>query len=92
MDEVSRMAALAKIRLTDKEKLKAAGDLDKMLGYFEILKSADVSDISADEEAVTETELREDVPGVSAYSADILSGAPASASDMFVVSRTVGAE
>ena len=92
MDEVSRAAALAKIKLSDDERLKAAVDLDKMLGYFEILKSADVSGLSADDDAVCENELREDVPGVSAYSADIMSGAPLSASGMFVVSRTVGAE
>ncbi|MCR5118770.1 MAG: Asp-tRNA(Asn)/Glu-tRNA(Gln) amidotransferase subunit GatC [Lachnospiraceae bacterium] len=92
MDEVSRAAALAKIKLSDDEKLKAAGDLEKMLGYFEILKSADLSGISADEETVPEYELREDVPSESAICTGIMDGAPDAADGMFMVPGTVKAE
>ena len=92
MDEVSRAAALAKIYLSDEEKIRAAGDLQKMLGYFEILKSADVSDISAEEEALSVSALRADKAEQSGLGDDIMKAAPAAANDMFVVPGTLKAE
>ncbi|MCR4584185.1 MAG: Asp-tRNA(Asn)/Glu-tRNA(Gln) amidotransferase subunit GatC [Lachnospiraceae bacterium] len=88
-DEVSRAAALAKIRLSEEEKLKAAEELKSMLSYLELLKTADVSGVGEDTETACEAELREDEAALGGMGAAITEAAPETFEDMFVVPRTV---
>lgn len=89
MDAIDRAAALAKLRLSDDEKSKAAEDLKKMLEYFEILKSADLSHAPEAEETVDALRLREDKAVSCDVSETIVPEAPQSADKMFVVPETI---
>jgi aspartyl-tRNA(Asn)/glutamyl-tRNA(Gln) amidotransferase subunit C len=89
MDAIDRAAALARIRLSEDEKSKAAADLEEMLKYFEILKKADINETAGDEESVKTDELREDKAVAGDMSAAIISAAPQSENGMFVVPETI---
>ena len=89
MDEVTRAAVLSKLIISEEEKQKAASDLERMLEYFEILKSADVSGLDGSQDFIPVCELRDDETVDSGMSGDIAAAAPASHEGMFVVPKTV---
>ena len=73
-DEVARVAALARVALTDEEVTRLAGELDAVASSF-----ARVTNV-----------LREDVPGPTLDVEELLAGAPASEDSMFLVPQILG--
>jgi aspartyl-tRNA(Asn)/glutamyl-tRNA(Gln) amidotransferase subunit C len=63
-NEVERIAILARINLSEKEKEKMAEDLDQILGYIEKLNQVDTSNIEPTAQVTgLEDVTRNDKPG-----------------------------
>jgi len=92
-DEVARVAALARIDLTDTEVTKIFKDLSVIINSV-----AAVSEIATPEVPKTSHPLpltnvfREDVPEASVNLAEVLAMAPEAQSNMFVVPQILGEE
>ncbi len=87
-DEVAKIAALAKLRLTDEEAAKFAEQFDAILGHLDKLRAVDTTGVDPLDHPLPLTDvLREDVPaaGLSRYEA--LCGAPDATRDSFRVPR-----
>lgn len=89
LDEVRRIAALARLRLSPDEEARLAGELSAILDYVRALEELDVSGVDPMTHALAagETPFREDVvlPGLPTDEA--LANAPARAGDCFQVPR-----
>jgi aspartyl-tRNA(Asn)/glutamyl-tRNA(Gln) amidotransferase subunit C len=90
-EEVRRIAALARLRLSPEEESRLAGELSAILDYVRQLEELDVSGVEPMTHALAagETPLREDVvlPGLSPGEA--LANAPARAGTCFQVPRII---
>jgi len=92
LEEVRRIAALARLRLTPEEEERFAGQLSAILGYVEELKALDVSGVEPMTHALAAGEapaLRadQDRPGLGAEVA--VEAAPARAGTHFQVPRII---
>lgn len=90
-EEVRRIAALARLRLSPAEESRLAGELSAILDYVRQLEELDVSDVEPMTHALAagETPFREDavLPGLSTDEA--LANAPARAGTCFQVPRII---
>jgi aspartyl-tRNA(Asn)/glutamyl-tRNA(Gln) amidotransferase subunit C len=91
VDEVRRIATLARLRLSPEEEVRLAGELSAILDYVRQLEELDVSGVPPMTHALAgeETPLREDqvVPGLPVERA--LANAPARAGTCFQVPRII---
>lgn len=87
-EDVAKIAALAKLKLTDAEAARFAGQFGAILGHLEKLRAVDTSGVEPlDHPLPLADVLREDAPqaGLSRYAA--LCGAPDHTRDSFRVPR-----
>ena len=90
-DEVARVAALARVALTDEEVTRLAGELDAVASSFARVTSVVTPDLPPTSHPVPLTNVfREDVPGPTLDVDELLSGAPASEDSMFLVPQILG--
>ena len=90
-DEVARVAALARVALSDEEVSRLAGELDAVASSFARVTSVVTSDLPATSHPVPLTNvLREDVPAPTLDVDELLAGAPASENSMFLVPQILG--
>lgn len=76
-DEVARIAALARIKLSDEELDKYRTDLNKVLGYIEILKTVNTDGVEPLAQVTgVENVFRDDEARTSDIADEILSLAP----------------
>jgi aspartyl-tRNA(Asn)/glutamyl-tRNA(Gln) amidotransferase subunit C len=91
LEEVRRIAALARLRLLPQEEVRLAGELSAILDYVRLLEELDVSAVEPMTHALAsvETPLRGDEvrPGLSPEEA--LSNAPARDGTCFQVPRII---
>ena len=85
---IDMIASLAALDLTDDEKAAAAGDMEKMIAFFDRLKGADTEAGDADIGS-GQNILRMDEPEESIMAEEILCLAPESREGMYKVPRTI---
>ena len=91
--EVARVAALARVALTDAEVERLAKELDAVASSFDRVNSVVSAEIPATSHPVPLTNvMREDVPGPTLDVEELLAGAPASEDSMFLVPQILGDE
>lgn len=89
-DTIDYIAALAKLELTDDERRQAAGDMEKMLDYIDILGELDTAGAQpAFHIFPLENVFREDEVTNGDGREETLRNAPLEENHMFVVPRTV---
>ncbi len=79
-DDVKKLAALARIKLTLEEETSLAGDMENILGYVQQLQdvSAEQHAVAADANAARNVLRPDEAPHErGAYSEDLLAAAPA---------------
>jgi aspartyl-tRNA(Asn)/glutamyl-tRNA(Gln) amidotransferase subunit C len=86
IEEVEHVAHLARLRLSAEELEKMRTDLSNILGYIDILKEVDVSDVAPTAQ-VTDlfNIMRDDEVGPSLPREDVLANAPDQRDGMFRV-------
>ena len=90
-EEVLRIAALARLSLTDAEASSMTTQLDAILEYVEQLKTLDTKDVVPTAHlAERATPLREDVPTGSLSQEVALANAPKQGGGGFLVPKVVG--
>lgn len=90
-EEVARVAALARVALSEEEVTRLAGELDAVASSFARVTSVVTPDLPATSHPVPLTNvLREDVPGPTLDVDELLAGAPASEDSMFLVPQILG--
>jgi len=90
LDQVKKIAHLARIKIDDTEANKYQGELNKIFGWIEQLQEVDTDGI-APLYSVAEHELplRDDVISDGGIKNDILANAPEAKYDHFVVTKVV---
>lgn len=92
-DEVARVAALARVALSDEEVTRLAAELDAVASSFARVKSVVTPDLPATSHPVPLSNVwREDVPGETLDVEELLAGAPASEDSQFLVPQILGEE
>ncbi|MCL2594217.1 MAG: Asp-tRNA(Asn)/Glu-tRNA(Gln) amidotransferase subunit GatC [Promicromonosporaceae bacterium] len=92
-DEVARVAALARIDLTDEEVAKFAGELDVIVESVARVSKVATLDVPATSHPLPLTNVfRDDVPEPSLPIDDVLAAAPESQDGKFVVAQILGEE
>lgn len=97
-EDVRRIAALARLELTDEELDTLAGDMRDILAHVDALRTADLTDDDIDDahprhlhsplaEAPARGGLRRDAPATDALSTDIASFAPELRDGFFTLPR-----
>ena len=90
-DEVARVAALARVALSEEEVTRLAGELDAVASSFARVTSVVTPDLPATSHPVPLTNvLREDTPGPTLDVDELLAGAPAAEDSMFLVPQILG--
>ena len=90
-DEVARVAALARVALSEEEVTRLAGELDAVASSFARVTSVVSPDLPATSHPVPlNNVLREDAPGPTLDVDELLSGAPAAEDSMFLVPQILG--
>lgn len=88
LEQVSHLAALARIELTEDEKVRIASQLAVVLDAVATVQEVATADVPATSHPVPLADvLREDEPRPSLSTIDALSGAPAAEDDRFRVPR-----
>ena len=91
--EVARVAALARVALTDAEVERLAKELDAVASSFARVNCGVPAETPAPSHPVPLTNvMREDVPGPTLDVEELLAGAPASEDSMFLVPQILGDE
>jgi len=90
--DVDRIAALARLELSDEERVRFATQLTAILAYADEIQQADTSGATGDDGAAPATPLREDALRPSLHREDVLAQAPAAdpAAGLFKVPRVLG--
>ena len=92
-DEVARVAALARVALTDEEVTRLAGELDAVASSFARVTSVVTPDLPATSHPVPLTNvLRDDVEAPCLSRDEVLAGAPDTADGRFRVPRILDEE
>lgn len=88
--DVEKIAALAKLKFSAKEKIKLQGDLNKVLGYIDQLNELDLKDVEPIEN-INETEnvLRKDEPQKWLTTDEALKNAPSKTGKFFKVPKVL---
>lgn len=90
LDEVRRVAVLARLAMTDDELSRMQHDMDAILGYVAELDAIDVRGVEPTFHAVpTDAPMRPDVVGLSLPVGEALSQAPESEADGFAVPKVI---
>ena len=90
-DEFARVAALARVALSEEEVTRLAGELDAVASSFARVTSVVTPDLPATSHPVPlNNVLREDAPGPTLDVDELLSGAPAAEDSMFLVPQILG--
>jgi aspartyl-tRNA(Asn)/glutamyl-tRNA(Gln) amidotransferase subunit C len=90
VETVDHVARLARLSLTDEERLTFARQLDGILAYAESIQSLDTSAVEPMSHAVTSEMVREDVPAPSLERDRVLAAAPDASDNLFRVPRVLG--
>lgn len=90
INDVERIAALAKLKFSDKEKQKLQKDMNQVLGYIDQLSELDLKDVEPLEN-INETEnvMRPDVPEKWLTTEEALKNAPAKTGKFFKVPKVL---
>jgi len=89
-DEVLHIAALARLKMDEEELTAMTGQLDALLGYFDLLKEVDTAGVVPTTHPFAKVNaLRDDTPLGSLPAATALAGAPAATEEFFVVPRVL---
>jgi aspartyl-tRNA(Asn)/glutamyl-tRNA(Gln) amidotransferase subunit C len=90
--DVDRIAALARLELTDEERTRFATQLSAILGYADQVQQADTSGVSADPSTLPVARLRDDDLAPSLDRGEVLGQAPAAdrTAGLFKVPRVLG--
>lgn len=90
--DVDRIAALARLELSDEERTRFATQLTAILAYADQVQQADTSGAAAAQAGTPATPLRDDVQQPSLERDEILAQAPAAdrAAGLFKVPRVLG--
>jgi aspartyl-tRNA(Asn)/glutamyl-tRNA(Gln) amidotransferase subunit C len=92
-EEVARLASLARIRLTDEEISRFAGEFDAILHAVESVSEVATDDIPATSHPIPLTNVfRDDVVRDTLSTESALDQAPASDQDRFLVPQILGEE
>ena len=92
-EEVERVAALARLSLSDDEITRMASDLDAILGYAEMLQEVDTQGVEPTSHAIPlPTPMRDDVPDEPLDPELALSNAPERSHSAFVVPKVIEGE
>lgn len=92
VEEVLKIAHLARLELSDEEALRYSSELTKILEYFSKLQKLDTQDVSPTFHALkVPTPFREDKVKPFKYVEEILKNAPQSYQQMIVVPKVVKA-
>ncbi len=90
IEDVQRMATLARLEITDETKALFAGQFADILNYMDVLAHVDTDNIEPlYSPIVHEGILREDVAQNKAKRAEVLSNAPRDDEQYFIVPRIV---
>ena len=93
LEEVRIIAELAKLDLTDEEISRYAGQLSKLLDYFQLLQQVDTSHIETlDAQSAGVNILREDTAKPALSSEEVISNAPEAQNNQFLVSPVLDNE
>lgn len=88
--EVRYVAGLARLQLSNEEVKSIAGDMNKILGYMDLLNELDTSDIEPLEHVIEmDTRLRKDISKTPLSHQDALKNAPDADSDYFRVPKVI---
>ncbi|MEI6083442.1 MAG: Asp-tRNA(Asn)/Glu-tRNA(Gln) amidotransferase subunit GatC [Verrucomicrobiota bacterium] len=88
--DINHVAHLARIELTDAEKAKFSAQLKDMLAYVDQLSRVDVTGVEPTAQAIPLTNvLRQDEVRPSLPTERVLTNAPESARDLFIVPKIV---
>jgi len=89
-DEVLHIAALARLQMGEEELAAITGQLNVLLGYFDLLQKIDTEGVALTTHPLAKVNaLRDDVPLGSLAVEAALANAPAAATDFFVVPRVI---
>ncbi|GHG49991.1 aspartyl/glutamyl-tRNA(Asn/Gln) amidotransferase subunit C [Flavimobilis marinus] len=92
-DEVARVAALARIDLSEDEVTRLAGELDVIVDAIAKVSEVATPDVPATSHPLPLTNVfREDVPVPALDPAEVMAGAPASDEGRFLVPQILGEE
>ena len=92
-DEVARVAALARIDLSEDEVTRLAGELDVIVDAIAKVSEVATPDVPATSHPLPLTNVfREDAPVAALDPAEVLAGAPASDEGRFLVPQILGEE
>ena len=88
--EVEHVALLARLELADQEKERLTGHLNQIMGHFEKLQELDTSQVEPTSHSIpVRNVFREDIAGPSMTVEEVLTNAPESKDDQFVVPQVV---
>ena len=88
--DVTYVAQLARLKLSEEETQRFQGQLDQVVGYVEQLRKLDVSGIEPTAHAVDRANvMREDDPVVSLTPEEATANAPRRANDLFIVPKVI---
>ncbi len=91
IEEVERIAALAKLRFSEEEKVQFAAEFNQMLEYVDQLNELDLDAVEATTHPLrSDAPLREDAVQPSLPRAEVLANAPASHDGYFSVPKVIG--
>lgn len=92
-EEVERIAALARLSLTDGEAARAATDLDEILAYVELLEQADTDGVEPTHHVIPlATPLRDDTETERLDPELAVANAPRAEGTAFVVPKVIEGE
>ena len=84
--DLSRLLRLARLSVDEAEAPHLLADLDKILGYIDVLRSVDTTGVTATAHVAVESlPLRPDIPCVGLTHEEALAGAPRTAGGGFAV-------
>ena len=87
---LAKLQKLSSLRVDDNSKDKIIGDIEDVLSFVDNLNTLDISSIDATFTTIEGgTRLREDIPSKSDVVQDIMSSAPKSESNFFVVPKII---
>ncbi len=88
--EVRYVANLARLQLSEEDVKSLAGDMNKILGYMDLLNELDTSDVAPLEHVIEmNTRLRKDEAKPTISHEDALKNAPDADSDYFRVPKVI---
>lgn len=90
LEEVDRVARLARLELSDAEKERMRSELDGILSYIDKLRALDTRDVEPTSHAVPVTNvMRDDVERPSLPQEEMLANAPDRHRDLFRVPKII---